>query len=219
MHEILVSFLQNLFLFVQFDMLRALQRAIFKVLSHSASKTNWVIVLEPFSSNNFSSLERPQSWSKLHKLLRNCFFFKAYMSNFPKYLRWKKLFWKFFTLLWQFHANHQISWEYEMGLSGWFDILIASILIRGYYLLSPIKLWCLMIASIDIFHHASLPRSREKLTLHQFSPDFLVHWSINYVDKGIPAKDWRDGGCCSDGCMRKGKRLWEWLYRLVRRWT
>ena len=77
----------------------------------------------------------------------------------------------------------------------------------------------LIIVSIDILHHAFLPRSREKLRLHQFSPDILVHWSINYVDKRIPAKDWRDGGCCSDSCMRKGKRLWEWLYRLVGRWT
>ena len=58
-----------------------------------------------------------------------------------------------------------------------------------------------MIVSIDIPHHASLPGSRERLTLHQFSPDSLVHWSFYYVVKGIPAKDCRYGGGCSGGCM------------------
>ena len=58
-----------------------------------------------------------------------------------------------------------------------------------------------MIFSIDIPHHASLPWGRERLTMHQFSPDYWVHWSINYVDKGIFAKDCRDGGGCSGGCM------------------
>ena len=67
----------------------------------------------------------------------------------------------------------------------------------------------LIIVGIDISNYASPPRNREKLTLHQFSPDYLVHWFINYVDKGIPAKDCRDCGCCNDVCMRKGKRLWE----------
>ena len=57
-----------------------------------------------------------------------------------------------------------------------------------------------MIVSIDIPLHASLPGSRERSTLHQFSPDSLVHWSLNYRDKGIPVKDCRDReGCC--GCF------------------
>ena len=71
-----------------------------------------------------------------------------------------------------------------------------------------------MIVGIDISNHASLPRNREKLTLQQFSPYVLVHWSINYVDKGIPAKDCRDGGCCSDVCLRKGKRLYKSVGRM-----
>ena len=86
-----------------------------------------------------------------------------------------------------------------MGLSGWFDILIASILIRGYLLPAITNFLnlsnkTLMTVSIDFPHHASLPGSREKLTLHQFSLDSLVRWSINYVDKGISVKDCRDGG-------------------------
>ena len=89
-------------------------------------------------------------------------------------------------------------------MSAWFDILIASILIRGY-LLTPITNFLnlsnktLMIVSIDNPHHASLPGSRERSTVHSFSPDSLVHWSSYYVDKGIPANDCSDGGGCSDG--------------------
>ena len=93
-------------------------------------------------------------------------------------------------------------------MSAWFDILIASILIRGY-LLTPITNFLnlsnktLMIVSIDFPRHASLPESRERLTLHQFSPDYLVQWSISYVDKGIPVKHCRDRGGCSGCCMNK----------------
>ena len=100
-----------------------------------------------------------------------------------------------------------------MGLSGWFDILIASILIRGYLLPAITNFLnlsnkSLMTVSIDFPHHASLPGSREKLTLHQFSLDSLVRWSINYVDKGISVKDSRDGGegggvCCNSCCMNE----------------
>ena len=66
-----------------------------------------------------------------------------------------------------------------MGLSGWFDILIASILIRGYLLAAITNFLnlsnkTLMMVSIDFPRHASLPESRERLTLHQFSPDHLV---------------------------------------------
>ena len=95
-----------------------------------------------------------------------------------------------------------------MGLSGWFDILIASILIRGYLLPAITNFLnlsnkTLMTVSIDFPHHASLPGSREKLTLHQFSLDSLVRWSINYMDKGISVKDCRDGGGCNSRCMNK----------------
>ena len=95
-----------------------------------------------------------------------------------------------------------------MGLSGWFDILIASILIRGYLLAAITNLLnlsnkTLMIVGIDLPRHASLLESSERLILHQFSPDYLVHWSINYVDKGIPVKHCRDGGGCSGSCMNK----------------
>ena len=62
------------------------------------------------TSRTFSSPTRSQLRSKLHKVLRNCFL-KAYKSNTPKCFRWKKLFWKCFTLLRQFHANHTINWE------------------------------------------------------------------------------------------------------------
>ena len=88
-----------------------------------------------------------------------------------------------------------------MGLSGWFDILIANILIRDYYITNFLNLSnkTLMIVSIDNPHHASLPGSRERFTVHSFSPDSLVHWSSYYVDKGIPANDCSDGGGCSDG--------------------
>ena len=62
------------------------------------------------TSRTFSSPTRSQLRSKLHKVLRNCFL-KEYKSNTPKCFRWKKLFWKCFTLLRQFHANHTINWE------------------------------------------------------------------------------------------------------------
>ena len=52
----------------------------------------------------------------------------------------------------------------------------------------------LMIVDIDIFLHASHLRSRERSTLHHFSPDSLVHWSLNYADKAILFKDCRDLG-------------------------
>ena len=65
----------------------------------------------------------------------------------------------------------------------------------------------LMIVSIDIPLHASLPGSRERTTLHKFSPDSLVYWSINYGDKGIPVKDCRDRGGCCGCCMNKLNRV------------
>ena len=88
-----------------------------------------------------------------------------------------------------------------MGLSGWFDILIANILIRDYYITNFLNLSnkTLMIVSIDNPHHASLLGSRERFTLHSFSQDSLVHWSSYYVDEAIPANDCRDGGGCSGG--------------------
>ena len=60
-----------------------------------------------------------------------------------------------------------------------------------------------MIVSIDIPLHASLPGGREGSTFHQFLPDSLVHLSINYGDKGIPVKDYRDRGVCCGCFMNK----------------
>ena len=60
-----------------------------------------------------------------------------------------------------------------------------------------------MIVRIDIPHHASLPGSRERSALHQFSPNSLVHWSVNYGDKRIPIMDCRDPGGCCGCCMNK----------------
>ena len=58
------------------------------------------------------------------------------------------------------------------------DILIANILIRGYLLpaitnFRNLSNKTLMIVSIDFPHHASLPGSKVRLTLCQFSPDSL----------------------------------------------
>ena len=64
-----------------------------------------------------------------------------------------------------------------------------------------------MIVSIDIPLHVSIPGSRERSTLHQFSQDSLVHWSINYEDKGILVKDCRDRGGCCGCCMNKLNRV------------
>ena len=53
-----------------------------------------------------------------------------------------------------------------------------------------------MIVSTDIPHHVSLSGSRERLTLYQCSADSSRHWSVNQMNKGILAKDCRDGGGC-----------------------
>ena len=60
-----------------------------------------------------------------------------------------------------------------------------------------------MIVSIEIPLHASLLVGRKGSTIHQFSPDSLVHWSINYGDKGIPLKDYGDRADCCGCCMNK----------------
>ena len=91
-----------------------------------------------------------------------------------------------------------------MGLSGWFDILIANILIRGYLLpaitnFRNLSNKTLMIVSIDFPHHGK----QGEINTASVITRFFIHCSINYVDRGIPVKDCRDGGGCSGCCMNK----------------
>ena len=55
----------------------------------------------------------------------------------------------------------------------------------------------LMIVSTDFPHNVSPLGSKERLALHQCSAHSPVHWSINWMNKRILRKDYRDG----EGCM------------------
>ena len=146
-------------------------------------------MLKTLTYKTFTRPPRPHSRSKLHKMLRNCFFENIYVT-LPEEFQMKKI-----TSLPHFHTNHPISWK--MGFSGWFHFNCKHFnqkLLPAITNFLNLSHNTLMIVSIDIPLHVSIPGSRERSTLHQFSQDSLVHWSINYEDKGILVKDCRDRG-------------------------
>ena len=136
----------------------------------------------PSSLKRFAAHQDPnQDWNFIKWL--ETVFLKAYKLNFPKSFRWKKI-------LKMFYLAATISCKspnkFRVGEEDVWLIWHSNCKHLNQRLLPAITNFLslsnktLMIVSIDIPHHTSLPGSRERLTLRlTASPDSPVHWSIN----------------------------------------
>ena len=99
-----------------------------------------------------------------------------------------------------------------MGLSGWFYILIANILIRGY-LLAAITNFLnlsnknLMIVSTDLPHHWFAP-------LIMWIKEFLLKIVGMVVVVGVVV--WINW---TEWMFEEGEKIVRWLYKLVEKWA